>query len=86
MTPQLPRAKALRTVPPLKVLIGLGRRREDRRKGLLPKRFSGKQSKLKREVGDNRDCSTSEMRPSETTNLEGKVSPAEASNHPKHRA
>lgn len=48
ITPQIPRAKALRTVPPLQGLIGLGRSREDRRKGLLPKNLSGKQSKLRR--------------------------------------
>lgn len=56
------------------------------KEGPAAKKPFGKQIKLRREVGDKRDWSTSEMRPSETANLEGKVSPAAASHHPEHRA
>lgn len=47
ITPQIPRAKALR---PLECLIRAGRGRENRREGLLPEILSGKQSKLRKEV------------------------------------
>lgn len=53
---------------------------------MLPKSVSGNQSKLRREVGDKSDCSTSEMMPSGTPDLGGKVSSAAASHHPEHRA